>query len=446
MRIIIAGAGDVGIYLAKMLYKAQKNIVVIDTDKEKLEHINSHFDFLTVEGSGTSIEVLKNAEINKADLFIALTEIEEVNITSAILAKRLGAKKVIARVDKKEYLKEENKKYITDLGIDQLIYPEILASAEINSIITQTGAVKTYAFAGGKLSLFVIKLEEDAPIIGKTLQEVSRLNAEFDYRAVAVTRNGNTIIPRGDNIFKANDLFYVICNEAGISKLMKLSGKKKYVVKKLMIMGGSRVGIKTALDCEKKIDVKIIEQNKSKCYNLTDILQESLVIHGDGRDAELLHEEGIETMDAFVAVTGNSETNILACWHAQKYGVKKTIAEVENMDYFDIAEKMGIDSTINKKLIAASHIYAHVMTAEVASVQCLATSDAEILEYTVRPNAKITRKKLKDIKFPKNSIIGGVIRQKNTMIAKGDTQVLEDDKVIVFALPDAIKKVSRFFK
>lgn len=446
MKIIIAGAGDVGNYLAKMLYRGQQNIIIIDIDKKKLEHIDSHFDYLTVEGSATSIEVLKNADIKRADLFIALTEIEEVNITSAILAKRLGAKKVIARVDKKEYLLEENKKYITDLGIDQLIYPEILAAREISNILSQTGAVKTFKFANGKLSLFVIKLDKDAPVIGMSLVDVVRQNREFDFRAVAILRAGKTIIPTGEDIFVANDMCYVICNENGVETLMKYSGKKEFHVKRMMIMGASRVGLKTALTCEKSASVKILEINEDKCYNLTEKLSNTLVINGDGRDHELLHEEGIENMDAFVAVTGSSETNILACWHAKKLGVPKTIAEIENMDYLDIAEKMGIDSVINKKLIAASHIYSHVMTAEVSSVYCLISSDAEILEYTVSHNARITRKTLKDIKFPPNSIIGGIVRKDETIIAKGDTQILENDVVVVFALPESINKITKLFR
>ena len=446
MKIIIAGAGESGTYLAKMLYKAKKHIIIIDVDKDKLAYIDSHFDFLTIRGSATSIETLQKAEIDKTNLFIAITEKEEVNITAAVLAKKLGAGKVIARVDNSEYLKEKNKHYFTELGIDSLIYPEILAAEEIINLLNQTGATKTYTFAKGKLSLFTIKLDTQAPIVNKTLQEVTRASSEFEYRAVAITREGETIIPKGTDKFLLNDLVYVICSNKGVKKLMEYSGKKMFHVKNIMIMGGSRIGTKTASRFESKSYVKLFEQNKDKCLKLTETLKETLIINGDGRDTELLIEEGIANTDAFVAVTGNSETNILSCIHAKKLGVRKTIAEIENLDYLALAHRMGIDTVINKKLIAASHIYAHVMTAQVSTVQCLIETDAEILEYFVPQKSKITRKRIKDLKFPRNAIIGGIIRGENIFIAKGDSQIQAGDKVVLFALPQAIDKVSKFFK
>ncbi len=446
MKIIIAGAGDVGIYLAKMLYQAKEDITIIDVDSEKLSYIDSHFDFMTVKGSATSIEVLKNADIKRTSLFISVTEVEEVNITSAILAKKLGAKKVIARITNKEYAQPENQSYITDLGIDELIYPELLASDEIQNTLNQTGAQKSYEFDNGELSLFEIRLAESAPIVGKTLQEVTHDSDEFDYRTVAITRDGETIIPHSSDVFKANDLMYVICNPEGISRLMKYSGKEKFVIKDLMIMGGSRIGKKTALNCEKKCNVKLLEISSTKAEILTEDLTKTLVINGDGRDAALLKEEGIMGMDAFIAVTGNSETNILACWHAKKLGVRKTIAEVENMDYLDIAEKMGIDSIINKKLIAASKIYAHVMAGQITKVQCLTGTLAEVLEFEVPENARIIRKRIRDHKFPKQALIGGVVRNGKSFIAKGDSKIMTGDHVLVFALPEAISKVTKFFR
>ncbi len=446
MKIVIAGAGESGTYLAKMLYKANKDIIIIDIDKDKLTYIDGHFDFLTIKGSATSIETLRKAQIDKTNLFIAITDKEETNIIAAILAKKLGARKVIAKVENREYLKAKNKCYFSDLGIDSLVYPEILASEEIVNLLNQTGATKTYEFANGKLSLFTIKLDSNAPILNKTLQEVTRESSEFEYRAVAITRDGKTIIPKGNDKFLKNDLVYVICSNRSVKKLMEYSGKKKFHVKNIMIMGGSRIGFKTALRCENKSYVKLIEQSREKCLKLAEILKDTLIIHGDGRDTELLIEEGIAGIDAFVAVTGSSETNILSCIHAKKLGVRKTIAEIENLDYLPLAQRMGIDTVINKKLIAASHIYAHVMTAQVSSVQCLIETDAEILEYFVPRNSKITRKKLKDLKFPTDATIGGIIRGENIFIARGDTQIKAADKVVLFALPKAINKVNKFFK
>ncbi len=445
MKVIIAGAGESGTHLAGLLYRAKKDIVILDNNKKRLEYLDAHFDFLTQEGSATSIKDLKKTGIENADLFIAITHEEEINITSGILAKKLGAKKVIVRIDNKEYLEKDNEKFFNELGIDSLIYPEILASDEIIRLLNRTGASKTFTFANGKLQLFAIKIDKDAPIIFKTLQEVTKLAGDMDFRAVAITRDDETIIPKGFNAFHEGDLFYVISNTKGIEKLMILSGKKHFKVESIMIMGGSRIGFKTALRCEKKIDVKIFEKDRDKCEILSEKLEHSLVIHSDGRDSELLKEEGIEGTDVFIAVTGNSETNILACLLAKKFGVSKTIAEIENMDYLPLAEKMGIESVINKKIIASGHIYSHIMSEQISSVQCLLGSDAEILEYTVPKGAKITKKEIKDLKFPKKAIIGGIVRNNEGFIAKGDLQIKEGDKVVLFALPEAIDKVSKYF-
>ncbi len=445
MKVIIAGAGETGTYLAQLLYKANKNIIIIDKNKDLLEYIDSHYDFLTKYGSSTSINDLNSIGINNADLFIALTQTEEANITSCILAKKLGAKKVIARIDNSEYLENDNERFFKELGIDSLIYPEILASEEIMNLINRTGASKTFTFAEGKLQLLAIKIKKDAPVLLKTLHEVTLEAGDLDFRAVAITRKNETIIPKGFNAFQEDDLFYVICNEQGIGKLMELSGKKQINVENIMIMGGSRIGLKTALKCEKRCRVKLVEKDRDKCEELSEKLTNTLVIHSDGRDTELLKEEGIEGTDIFIAVTGNSETNILACLHAKKLGVPKTIAEIENMDYLAVAEQMGIESVINKKTIASGHIYSHIMSKQVSSVQCLIGSDAEILEYTVRKGAKITKKKLMDINFPKKAIVGGVIRNDEVLIAKGDTLIEENDKVILFVLPEAIDKVNNFF-
>ncbi len=446
MKIIISGAGSSGTYLAKMLYQAKKDIIVIDKDKDRLDYIDAHFDFLTINGSATSVETLKQAGIDEVNLYIAVTESEETNIISSILAKKLGAHKVIARIDNKEYLQDENKEYFTQLGIDELIYPEILASEEVIELLNQTGATKTYEFADGELLLFAIKLEGTAPIVGHSLAEITKQSEGFDFRAVAITRNHETIIPKGDDVFQKDDLYYVICNKSGKDKVMEYSGKHKFNIKNIMILGASRIGIKTAKRCEEKNYVRLIEKDRAKCEALTDILDDTLIINGDGRDTELLLEEGIKNTDAFVAVTGDSEINILSCLHAKKMGVRKTIAEIENIDYLSLAENMGIDTIINKKLIMASYIYAHVMTAQVASVKCLTATDAEVLEYYVPANTRITKKPLKDVKFPKQAIIGGVIRGKETFIAKGDTQIQAGDKVVVFAMPEAFDKVNKFFK
>jgi trk system potassium uptake protein TrkA len=445
MNIIIAGAGEVGSHLAKMLSYEYHDIVVIEPDTEKLTQLSSSIDVLVVEGSAASIAALKEAKVNKADLFVAVTRSEETNIISATLAKRLGAKRVIARIDNNEYLLPNNKDIFLNLGIDSLIYPEKLAAKEVIGLLGQTSSTEFVDFSGGKLSLAVFKLEEDAPVIDKTLIQATKDNKKLEFRAVAITRDGETIIPRGNDTFKVNDIVYVITNQSGIKDMLKYSGKTNIDVNNLMILGGSRIGIRIATELEKDINVKLIDYDKEKSSRLAIQFKNALVIHGDGRNTDLLTQEGLPYMDAFVAVTGNSETNILACIVAKRMGVAKTIAEVENLDYIQLAEGMGIDTVINKKLITASRIFRYTMSTEVSNIKCLTGTDAEVMEFIVKPNAAVTKGKLKDINFPKDAIIGGVVRGESSYITKGDSEIKAYDRVVVFALPSAINKVGKFF-
>jgi trk system potassium uptake protein len=445
MNIIIAGAGEVGTHLAKMLSIEYHDIVVIDPDEHKLAQLSATADLLVVEGSATTISALKEANVKKADLFIAVTSSENTNILSATLAKRLGAKKVIARIDNNEYLLPNNKELFLNMGVDSLIYPEKLAAKEVISLLGHTSSTEFVDFSGGKLSLAVMRLDEDAPVIDQTLLQTIKDNKDLEFRAVAIAREGETIIPRGSDQFKVNDLVYVITNQSGVTGMLEYSGKKNIEVHNLMILGGGRIGVRIAYELEKEVNVKIIEQDRDESVKLANYFKNALVIHGDGRDTELLVQEGLQYMDAFIAVTGNSETNILACLVAKRMGVKKTIAEVENIDYIKLADSMGIDTVINKKLITASRIFRYTMSTEVSAIKCLTGSDAEVLEFIVKPNSQVTKGKIKDINFPKDAIIGGVVRGDSSYIAKGNTEIKAYDRVVVFALPSAINKVGKFF-
>jgi trk system potassium uptake protein TrkA len=445
MRIIIAGAGGVGSHLAKMLSSENHDIVLLDIDEEKLRRIGSNYDIMTLHGSATSISLLRDAHIQRSDLFIAVTEKEETNMTAAILGKKLGASKTIARIDNEEYLKYADKEMITGLGIDYMIYPEMIAANEIVGLMHQTGMADLVDFSGGKLSMYVIKLEENAPIVGKTLIESTPTNGQLDFRAVAITRDTETIIPRGSDIFHVNDHVYVITSQTGLEELLKYSGKEQYEIHDIMILGGSRIGARTAKLLGRHHNVKLIEINREKAYKLSNLLDNTLVINGDGSNMDLLTSEGIAKMDAFIAVTGKSETNILSCTLAGQMGVRKTIAEVENIDYIKLAENMGIETIINKKLITAGRIFRFTNSYDVSSIRCLTGTKAEVMEFIVKPDARVTRGALKDIHFPKDAIVGGLVRGKSTIIARGTTEIKASDKVVVFALPSAISKIPRYF-
>lgn len=445
MNIIVAGAGEVGVHLAKMLSNEYHDIVIIDSNDDLLRLLDSNADVTTVNGSATNISTLMEAGIKKADLFIAVTHYEETNIIAAVLGKRLGAKKVIARIDNYEYLEPNNKEIFLNLGIDYLFYPEKIAAREIIGLLGQTSSTEYVDFSNGKLSLIVFKLEEGAPVVDKTLLQATHDNEKLEYRAVAISREGETIIPLGNDQFQSGDLVYVISNQSGIKEMQKYSGKTNIDVHNLMILGGSRIGVRVAKELENHANIKLVEVDKDKSIRLAEILQNTLVINGDGRNTDLLLEEGLRNMDAFVAVTGNSETNILSCMLAKRMGVKKTIAEIENLDYIKLAESVGIDTVINKKLITASRIFRFTMSTDVQAIKCLTGSEAEVLEFIVKPGAAVTKGPVKHINFPKDAIIGGVVRGDVAFIAKGITEIKAYDRVVVFALPSAINKIGKYF-
>jgi len=445
MKIVIAGDGEVGVHLAQELSKEDHLITMIVPDSDLIQSIEAHTDILAIEGDATFIAVLKRANIKKADLFISVLHDERTNIVSASLGKQLGAKKVIARINNQEYLSNENLKLFRQTGIDELICPEDIAAKEIIDLLKQTAATETFEFSEGKLSLFLIKLEKNAKVIDKSLTQIAKEHPNLNFRAVAIHRNRETIIPKGDDKFRVNDLSYVIAKPRGIDELMKLGGKTSIYIKNVMIIGGGRVGRTVARKLEHSLNVKVIEKNKDRALYLANQLDTGLVIHGDARDIQLLEDEDISGMDAFIAVTDNSESNILSCLHARKFGVKRTIALVENIDYIDISQNIGIDTIVCKKLSTASYTARFTMSAEVTSIKCLSGINAEVLEFVAKANTSVTREVIRNLKFPKGAIIGGIVRGKDSFIAVGDFQIRENDKVVVFALPEAIHKVDDLF-
>ncbi len=445
MRIVIAGAGEVGTHLAKMLSNENHEIILIDPEEAYLKPADSSLDLLTYEGSATSVRLLQDILRKKTDLFIAVTHYEDTNITASILAKRFGAIKTIARIDNLDYLEHTTVDFFKSVGIDSLIYPELIAAREVLGLLHETGTSEFMEFSGGKLAMFVQRLTENAPIMHKTLREVAMTNRTDKYRAVAIKRNDVTIIPRGNEQFLPGDTVYVISTREGIEEMMKTSGKQNFEANSIMILGGSRIGKHVALYMQKTAQVKLVELDIKRCEELAEILDNTLIINGDGRNVDLLEQEGITAIDAFVAVTGNSETNILSCLLAKKMGVKRTIAEVENMEYINLAENTGIDTIINKKISAASRIFRHTTNPNVTQVKYMTGTDAEVLEFNVPVRAKITRGTLRSLDFPKDAIVGGGTRDGEPFIATGDTIIKANDKVVVFTLPSAFDKVSKYF-
>lgn len=452
MKIVIAGAGEVGSHLAKMLSNEANEITVIDSEQERLDTLRSHTDVITVEGNPSAIQTLHEAEVEKADLFIAVSpsDSQDVNIVSAILAKKIGCKKATARINNEEYLNYENKYLFTEMGIDLMFYPEKIAAGEIVELLKRSASSDSLDFARGKLQMAVFRLEEESPMLGMNMAEFSQIAAAdgLKFRVVAISRGDSTIIPKFDTKFKFHDLVFIISKREGMDMLMKYLGKRNIEVDKVMILGGSPIGEIVAKQLSKQIEsVKLIERNKEKCIDLSEKLPSNvIVVNGDGRNSDMLIEENIRDYDAFVAVTNSSETNILACVAAKSFGVGRTIAEVENIEYIKLAESMGVDAVINKKLITAGRIFKFTLSNKVRFIKYMSGTNAEVLEYIVAPDTAITKRPLKDMGFPTNAIVGGIIRGNESFIAVGDSQIQAYDRVAVFALPEAVKEVDRFFR
>lgn len=446
MNIIIAGAGEVGTHLAKMMTAENHHVTIIDADPARIRRIQENTDVLSISGSPTSFEVLAKADIKKTDLLIAVTPEEDTNLVTALLGKKMGALKVIARIDHSEYLEQANREMFQKMGVDYMFYPEQIASREIVNLLSQTSSTEFIDFSNGLLSLHVFRLDETTPFLGKTLIHLRKLRPDPIYTVVAVSRGLDAFIPDEDTEFMVNDMIYVMGTKEGIDIMMQKTGKQNFDVKNLMILGGSRIGMKVASELEKDMNIKMIESDPNRCKRLNATLNDTLIVTGDGRNAELLMEEELPNMDAFVAVTGNSETNILACLLAKKLGVQRTIAEIENLDYLDLAESIGIDTIINKKLITAGRIFRFTMNTDVQAINYLAGLDAEVLEYIAKSGSVATMKPVGEIRLPQGAVIGGIIRGNESFMPKEDTQIKPYDRVVIFAFHSAIKDLSKFFK
>ena len=447
MKIIIAGAGEVGFHLAKLLSYESQEITLIDRDKESLAYADNHLDIKVIKGDSTSISVLKDARIINSDLFISVTSSETSNITSCVLAKQLGAKRTIARISNPEFINNKEEVGFTKFGIDELISPESLAASEIELLLSQSVFNDSYEFENGALTMLGLSLSNDAKIINKSVKAAAKLLSDIHFMPIAIQRLGShsTIIPRGDTIFYDGDRVVFMTSKGGDEELCKLTGKQKTEIKNVMILGGGKIGFKTASDLSQNCNIKLVEKTKDRAFDLAEHLPNSLVIHGDGRNVDLLEEENIKDMDAFISVTGNSETNIMSCLVAKSKGVKKTIALVENMDYYELSHSIGIDTLINKKLLAANSIFRYIRRGEVVAMTKLSNMEAELLEFFVKPTSKICNRYIKEIEFPLSAIIGGVIRNEVGIIALGDFKIVSGDRVVVCCLPQSIKKVESYF-
>ena len=453
MKIVIEGAGEIGSRLAKMLRAEANEVTIIDDDAQRLAAVGAYSDVETVLGNPSSIKTIREAGVARADLFIAVYPFttQEVNIVGALLAKQMGAKRVIARINDEDYLAAENRLLFKELGIELMFYPEKSAADEIVTSLKHVSSSDTMDFAHGKLQISVFKIDEESPMVDLRLEEFIRMMTPEEtalFRIIAISRDANTIIPKFDTKFQFGDVVFTVSKREGLKSIIKYFGKTDKTISRVMILGGSPIAEMVARALSSQMSaVKIIEKSKERCIALSEKLPESVVVvNGDGSNSDFLYEEGIRDYDAFIALTDSDESNVLCSVVAKKFGVPRTVAEVENIEYIRLAEEMGVDTVINKKLITAGKIFKFTLSGKARFVKYMSGSNAEIIEYTVAPGSAITKKPIKDLNFPTNAIIAGVVRGSDSFIAVGDTRIEDYDRVAIFALPQTIKEIDKFFK
>lgn len=444
MRVIIAGAGEVGTHLAKLLSEEDMEISLMDESRERLGLLEANYDMLTKVGSPTSIHDLQNIGVRGVDLFISVTPHETENITSCLIANQLGAKRTLARIDNYEYLLPENRKFFEEMGLNHLIYPEVLAANEIEESLRTNWMRFHLSLCDGALELCVVKVREGAAVVNQLFS--SGIYNHGRFRIVAIKRESETIIPRGTDMVMAGDVVYVVCNEEEKDFLREQLGKTKGEIHNVIFFGGSRIARKAALALQDKADIKILEKDREVCEQLSEKLPKALIINADGSDMSVLKEEGIQDADAFVAVTDSSEANIFACLAAKRFGVGKTIAEVENIDYIPMAEALDIGTVLNKKTIAASYIYQMLLDASVLNIHNLTSADAEIVVFIAKEGSRITHNKIRDMQLPEDTNIGGIVRAGEGLLVNGETQIVANDQVVVFCKKHVLRRLEHYFK
>lgn len=443
MRIVIAGAGEVGIHLAKMLSREDLDVILVDSNEDVLSEIENNYNLSAIAGSPTSFNTLKRAGINEADLFLAVTPYETRNIVACTIASSLGAKKTVARIDNFEYLNEESRKHFKTMGVDDLIYPEKLACEEVIAAMRHTWARSWFELHDGALILVAVKLRDSASILNRKLYELTSTSNLF--HIAAIKRHNHTIIPRGNDEVLLGDIVYFTTTPEYVEGIRMLCGKQQVDVKNIIILGGSRIAIRISNMVGDDVKIKLIEKDRDKSYRLVEKMRNTTIIQGDARDEELLSEVGISDTDMFIALSDSSETNILACLTAKQMGVPRTVAEVEDIQYITVAENLNIGTVINKKLIAASHIFQLLLDSDSSNAKCLALADAEVVELVAKPGSKITRRPVKELNLPADITLGGVIHNGVGTIVSGNTQIEANDHVLVFCLDTALSKLDRWF-
>lgn len=444
MKIIIAGAGEVGTHLAKMLSFENQDITLLDNDQARLDVIDANYNLLTWNGSTSSFQALRDIGVADSDLYIAVTPFETRNIASCAIAKKLGASKTVARIDNSEFLESENSRLLKELGVDFLIYPENLAALEIAKALQHNWTRYWGDLYDGRLILIGVKATNVNPLVNCQIRALPV--STHNFHIVAIKRKSETLIPTGNDYIYEGDILYFATTPPFVNDVREICGKKQKTIRKVMIMGGNRIASRFARLYHDKYHIKILDMDRARCEQLVEWLPDCDIVHADGRDIDTLRENYIYQYDAFLALTSQSETNILACLTAKEFGVSKTVAEVENLQFLSQAENLNIGTTINKKLFASSRIFKILLDADTDSSKCLSLADAEVAEIVVGDDAKIAKKLVKDLHLPYGMTLAGYLRGETCKLIDGNTQLMAGDNVVVLCLSGMLNKVEKWFK
>ncbi len=446
MKVLVLGAGEVGFHLAKRLSEEDQDVVLIEADPERAEFASQQLDILPVVGNGASVPILEKAGIKDASMLLAVTSQDEVNLIACMAAKRLGVRYTAARISNPEYFGEGSVLSQEQMGIDLMINPEKECAKETFDLLRSEIATDVVPFADGRVQLVGLRVNRGAPVVGKTMAELTESLADHHYTTVAIVRDGETRIPRSDSRIEADDQLYMLSPTGEIQDIAPLAGYRHTPLRRVMIAGGSTEGEYLAeLLAEHRIDCTILDRDRRRCLELAENLPRALVLHGDATDLELLEMEGVAGIDGFVAATNYDETNLLSSLLAKSAGAQKVVSLVHKFEYLRLVPRVGVDASVSPRMSTVNAILRYVRRGKVVTVAGLTGTEAEAIEFDVDGSSLIAGKLLRDVKFPKNAMVGSIIRQGEILQPRGDTIILPGDDVVVFTLPDAVSEVEQLF-
>lgn len=447
MRVLVVGAGEVGFHLAQRLSEEHQDVVIIESDPERAEHAAQHLDIQTVVGNGASLSALEEASVGKASMLLAVTSHDEVNLIACLAAKRLGVEYTVARISSPDYYERDSVLSREQMGIDLMVNPERECARETFQLLRNAAFTEVAEFANGRVQLIGLKVIEGAPVAGRTLAE---LRADFEggyhYVTVAIARDGKTWIPKADSTIEVGDQIYLLAPTTEVKDIPPLAGYPHFELKRVMIAGGSREGQYIAeLLLAHGVECTILDRDRRRCVELSEQLPHALVLHGDATDLELLEMEGISGTDGFVAATGNDETNLLSSLLAKEAGARQVLSLIHKFEYVKLVPAVGISAGISPRISTVNAILRRVRRGRVMTVASLSGIKAEAIEFEVSNDSMIAGQRLRDVDFPKDGVVGTILRGDEIILPRGEDILHPGDDVIVFALPDAIARVEALF-